>query len=276
LISKIIDEFDYEYLTVGSLENIIKQIEDLPLTDRELYYTEVLRIEAAINTYLLCDDNKKRLSDAQASKVKSHLLKLCALLRLQFKSNPIDIPSPELKPSTPQPEPAPLNSTELPEEIPPPLQNKADPERDSGEWEECSLSGSSELSRKFSEPFKCGPSDDLPWALQYKNQRENKERKPELQKLGSDSLISEIVFILLTELSRNILSSSLTTPIQEYFEDLSTIPLECMADSMDILTEIQNCLEDFGWNVIKGGFHSEPKRANLVERLNTIAQKHFY
>ena len=98
------------------------------------------------------------------------------------------------------------------------------------------------------------------------------------KKLDIEDIISEIVFLLLTELGSNS-GSGLTIPVFEYFEVIDGILESDIEKYEPITSEIRMCLIEHGWKCkdkdTVGGFHTQPNKDALVGDLGEIINKYF-
>jgi hypothetical protein len=101
-----------------------------------------------------------------------------------------------------------------------------------------------------------------------------------IKKLDSedDEVISEVVFLLLTELGSNS-GSGLTIPVYNYFEVIEGILESDVKRYEPITNDIKMCLIKHGWkckneNTV-GGFHTQPNKVNLTDDLTMIINKYF-
>jgi len=93
----------------------------------------------------------------------------------------------------------------------------------------------------------------------------------------------QIVANLIINLDRNVMDSSLTPFVQEYFELLSGIMedetcfdvnIETLPGKyVDLMEDIQKGLKKHGWNI--NGFDTAPKRTELVKDINEIINRYF-
>lgn len=93
--------------------------------------------------------------------------------------------------------------------------------------------------------------------------------------------IFSVIFNLLTNLSNNVMGSTLNVYIINYFEDIGPILNEAPDKYFDVTSEIQLCLQTHGWDctgnsTIGGrGFRTEPNKINLIEDFQQIINKYF-
>ncbi len=98
-------------------------------------------------------------------------------------------------------------------------------------------------------------------------------------KFDGDDQISEIVYMLLTNLNRDVLGSSLTNYVADYFVYVNILLEDHYSKYIDITEEIKRCLCNHTWqcesDTSAGGFYSEPDAIKLVHDLQTIINKYF-
>lgn len=98
-------------------------------------------------------------------------------------------------------------------------------------------------------------------------------------KFEADDQISEIVYMLITNLNRDTLGSSLTNYVVDYFVYVNILLEDNYNRYKDITEEIKKCLRNHSWqcesDTSAGGFYSEPNATQLVNDLQTIINKYF-
>lgn len=100
-----------------------------------------------------------------------------------------------------------------------------------------------------------------------------------VKKFDDNDIICEIVFGLLTNLNRNMMASSLTEYVMEYFEIISVILEGNKNKYQEIASDIQIMFKRHGWKsrskTSLGGFHTAPNREKLSLDFNDIVNKYF-
>lgn len=99
------------------------------------------------------------------------------------------------------------------------------------------------------------------------------------KKFDNDDIISDIVFGLFSNLSQNVMSSSLSGYISEYFETVE-LTLNDQPDIYQGITlDIKECFEKHGWKckteTSLGGFQTSPNQLCLVSDFHKIIDKYF-
>ena len=90
-----------------------------------------------------------------------------------------------------------------------------------------------------------------------------------------DSVISEVVYLLLTNLSRDTLSSSLNEFVLEYFDVIDAVLEGAPQRYYELTKIIKGILEDHGWKM-GSGFQREPNQTSLVYTLDVVIKKYFF
>lgn len=100
-----------------------------------------------------------------------------------------------------------------------------------------------------------------------------------ITKFVNDDLICDIVFGLFTNLSRNVMASSLTQIIMEYFDTINLILVDDKNKYQGITLDIKECFERHGWKCKNatslGGFYTAPNQDSLVSDFHKIIDKYF-
>lgn len=102
---------------------------------------------------------------------------------------------------------------------------------------------------------------------------------PKIEKFELDDIIVEVVFGLLSNLSRKVMVSTLTVYVLDYFESSDRIIESHVDKYQHITSEIRKCLETHGWKCktieSAGGFQSEPSQKSLLIDLEKIINRYF-
>lgn len=130
---------------------------------------------------------------------------------------------------------------------------------------------------------------DLPWkddsnTVQHKgkanhqgsvNSLTNNINQLCITKLTDDDLIESVILNLISDLSRNMLSSGFTNVVLEYQQTVQQILLDEYSQKYKpVITEVHNCLLKNGWKET-GGFSHPPNCVDLLEDLGKIVDKYF-
>lgn len=131
----------------------------------------------------------------------------------------------------------------------------------------------------FDDYWKNKKANNLSYPSFYNNNNTNINNS---QQFDTDDIIFPVVFNLLTNLSKDVMGSTLTTFVAEYFDTLSLYlsTEENLNKYFNLTQEIEKCLEKYGWNYPSNDssikcFCTEPNRIKLVEDLQTIVNNYF-
>ncbi len=89
-----------------------------------------------------------------------------------------------------------------------------------------------------------------------------------------DAVLSQIVFNLIINLSRDVMSSTLNTYVTEYFDDVEPIINDYPTKYGAFSCQIESCLIKHGWNH-SSGFSREPNPQKIINDLQTILDRYF-
>lgn len=245
VIGRIIQDFDSEYPTINSLQRILEQIQALHPDELTKYKKHITAFQRTIKEY---GSVNRRLTDKQANNILKLLRNSISEESLLSKAEA----SSALKGS-----------------------------RSLVIHDTSSLAGLASLSiSNTAGKFQIynQPVLGLPTVPSSLSQAVNPWTH---KKFESDDVIFPIVSNLLTNLDRNVMSSTLNTFVINYFEVLGPIMEEVPDLYLDLTCKIQSCLESHGWDFTGGssaggrGFRSPPNRNKLVEDLQKIFNDFF-
>lgn len=98
-----------------------------------------------------------------------------------------------------------------------------------------------------------------------------------IKKFDRDDIIFGIVYDLVTDLSRDVMSSTLTLFIVKYFELIEQLPN--IENYLDITSEITKCLQKHAWkcknSFSTGGFQTSPNTKSLLHDIKQITDQYF-
>jgi hypothetical protein len=96
--------------------------------------------------------------------------------------------------------------------------------------------------------------------------------KNKIIKIDSSDIMYSVILNLYTNLSYNVLSSSINLIIFNYFDMVKD--LHESYKYIDMTTEIENMLKNNTWT--ESGFYSEPNQYKLIEDLQSIMNKYLF
>lgn len=271
VIKSIIHEFDNEYQTVSSLQKIIKKLQTITFEESIKYRSDIMMIVSSIKNY---GNEDTKLTRQQS-------MKICELLEESLLSDfkPRQYKDAQVLNDT--------NSDYNPNRLwnqnylnsrrpPSPSENKLDL---SPLKEDCKSAKSTKV-KKLDHLNAENFGNKFPQVNEYRPFKPNQYYNDVIiKKFDSDDVIGEVVFALLTNLSRDVMVSTLTGYIIDYFETVYPIMELDLDKYFDITSEIRKCLENNGWRCktveSAGGFQSEPNRQTLINNLSAIVDKYF-
>jgi hypothetical protein len=282
VVKKIIENFEYDYPTVGSLQNILHQINHLSVDEKLKYQTYIFSINEAIAN---CGSDNKRLTDKQANNILG-LLRGSVLFiplpnnKLVCVDNSFYLTIKELLDTFDYETVGSLQGIIVKIESYVTIKESEKHHKSITEINRIIKSFGKNYSRALTEWQRSVIFKVLEDSITYKSPTIVKNDPTTFklhtivkkEKFPPDDIIHEVVYNLITKLTNDVMASSITTYVVDYLEVVKYLLEGDLDRYNNITSEINECLKDHNW---QNGFQKEPNREALLIDLQEIANDYF-